>query len=341
MMGSRRQHDRIWSIILAGGNGDRLRPAISRWFGHHKPKQYCTFVGTRSMLQHTIDRADRLAAPERRVTVIAEAHQHLAWEQIEDRSVGTVISQPLNRDTAAGIFFPLTYVRARDAEATVVIYPSDHFVCPEDRFLEIVGRAVSAAEWLTDRLVMLGVQPDRVEREYGWIEAGGELGWASGHQVRAVHSFVEKPDHAEGVTEKRSGMWWNTLVIAAKLETLWKLGWQCFPKMMPLFERLGHAIGTSYEGTVLESIYRVMPAWNFSSHLLARVTDHLAVLELAGVSWSDWGSPERILDDIHSFGLDPTFSLEGKGHMRKPGLLGAHPANAFQADGLFLQPRMT
>jgi mannose-1-phosphate guanylyltransferase len=327
---SKRQHDRLWSIILAGGDGDRLRPAIHQWFGDHKPKQYCTFVGTRSMLQHTIDRADRLVPSERRVTVIAQAHQHLAWEQIEGRAAGTVISQPDNRNTGPGIFLPLTYVRARDAKATVAIFPSDHFVCPEEQFLEIVGRAVSATEWLADRLVMLGVQPDRAESDYGWIQVGGELGWASGHQVRAVDAFVEKPDSIEWVNEVRSGMWWNTLVIAAKLETLWKLGWECFPEMMPLFERLGNAIGTSYEGTVLESIYRVMPAWNFSSHLLARATDHLAVLDMAGVSWSDWGSPGRILDDIHRFELQPTFSLARRGQMRKPRLLDIHPANAFQ-----------
>lgn len=330
MNGSRRQHDRVWSIVLAGGNGERLGPAISQWFGHQNPKQYCTFVGTRSMLQHTIDRADLLATSERRITVIAQAHQHLAWEQMEGRSVGTVLSQPFNRDTGPGIFLPLTYVRARDAKATVVIYPSDHFVCPEERFLDIVRRVVSATEWLTDRLVMLGVPPDREEPDYGWIELGGELGWASGHQVRAVKSFVEKPSSSETMNKSRAGMCWNTLVLAAKVETLWKLGWQCIPEMMPLFERLGNAIGTSYEGTVLEAIYRVMPAWNFSSHLLARATDHLAVLQMAGVSWSDWGCPERIFEDIHRFGLQPTFSLEKEGQMKISRLLDIQPENALQ-----------
>lgn len=330
MKSPRRQHDRVWSIILAGGNGERLGQANSQWFGHDKPKQYCTFVGTRSMLQHTIDRADRLVAPERRIMVIAQTHQPLAWEQLEDRAVGTVISQPLNRHTGPGIFLPLTYVRARDAKATVVIFPSDHFVSPEEQFLEFVGRAVSATEWLTDRLVMLGVKPDRAEPEYGWMQGGGELGWASGHQVRAVQAFFEKPDLTEWETVTRSGMWWNTMVVAAKVETLWKLGWRYFPEMMLLFERLAQAIGTSYEGTVLESIYRVMPAWNFSSHLLARATNHLAMLEMAGVSWSDWGSRERILDDIHRFNLQATFLLEGSGHREQFSRLDIQPANALQ-----------
>ena len=45
----------LWSIILAGGEGERTRPFIEQWLGGHKPKQYCTFVGKRSMLQHTLD----------------------------------------------------------------------------------------------------------------------------------------------------------------------------------------------------------------------------------------------------------------------------------------------
>ena len=48
----------LWSIILAGGDGERTRPFIQEWLGVAVPKQYCTFVGTRSMLQHTWDRAN-------------------------------------------------------------------------------------------------------------------------------------------------------------------------------------------------------------------------------------------------------------------------------------------
>lgn len=46
----------LWSIILAGGNGERLRPMVQSWLGQPRPKQYCTFLGTRSMLEHTLDR---------------------------------------------------------------------------------------------------------------------------------------------------------------------------------------------------------------------------------------------------------------------------------------------
>jgi hypothetical protein len=60
----------VWSIVLAGGDGVRTKEFIRRWLGHEKPKQYCTFVGSRSMFQHTLDRTDRLT-PWERVVVVA------------------------------------------------------------------------------------------------------------------------------------------------------------------------------------------------------------------------------------------------------------------------------
>ena len=51
------RQNRVWSIVLAGGEGERVQPLVQRWLGQPKPKQYCAFVGTRSLLQHTLDRA--------------------------------------------------------------------------------------------------------------------------------------------------------------------------------------------------------------------------------------------------------------------------------------------
>ena len=66
-------HERgnVWSIVLAGGDGVRTNEFIRRRFGYEKPKQYCTFVGSLSMFQHTLDRAARLTPWERVVVVAA------------------------------------------------------------------------------------------------------------------------------------------------------------------------------------------------------------------------------------------------------------------------------
>lgn len=298
-----------WSIVLAGGDGTRVGSFVQRWLGQPRPKQFCTFVGTRSLLQHTVDRAARLTPAAQSVLVIAQTHRQEAMTQLDGRGVGTVLFQPANRDTGAGVFLPLTYVRARDPLATVIIYPSDHFVYPEERFLATVQDAVLVAEGLPDRIVLLGVAPDRLELDYGWILPGKRLAHAGTNPVQAVRTFLEKPTAQQADDALANRALWNTMVMTAKVETLWRLGQQCFPELIERFERLGRAIGTSEEARVLETIYQTIPRRNFSCDLLQRVPEQVAVTELTNALWSDWGRPERITEALRRIGRTPTFPL--------------------------------
>lgn len=262
------------------------------------------------MLQHTLARAELLCPPERQVTVISQAHLDEALPQIMDRPERTMILQPENRDTGAGVFLPLTHIRARDPRGTVVIYPSDHFICPNLEFAETVAKAVKAAEHFTDRLVLLGVAPDRPEPDYGWVRPGSDLGQLRGQSVRSVLKFVEKPPLDEAETLMAEGGLWNTMIVAAKVEALWQLGRQHFPEIMVLFERLERAIGTPNEEKVMLEIYREMPVRNFSSGLLASAADKVSVIELTDVLWSDWGNAERIAETLRLIGKQPAFPEE-------------------------------
>ena len=313
-----RMSNRIWSIVQAGGDDGGIRAFVQRWLGRPKPKQYCAFVGGRSLFQHTLDRASKLCQPERIVTVIAREHQGEAWSQLDGRSGGMVLLQPKNCETAADIYLPLAYVLARDPQATVVFYPSDHFVYPEHRFLDSVQRAILTVEGLPDRLVLLGVTPDRLELDYGWIMPGEKLDGSVKDQIRAVDSFLEKPTAAQADRALAGGGLWNASVLVAKGETLWELGWQCFPDLMRLFEGLSQSIGTPQEEQALDAIYREMPAYHFPSDVLQRVPERVAVIEMTGVLWSDWGKPERIANTLRQIRRQPVFPLESLGRPFAP-----------------------
>jgi mannose-1-phosphate guanylyltransferase len=300
----------LWSIVLAGGEGARTRPFIEKWLGRHLPKQYCTFTGTRSLLQHTLDRARKLAPDEHTLVVIDQTHRQFAEPQLEGRPSTRVIPQPRNCDTAPGIFLPLSYIRRIDPQATVIISPSDHFVYPENRYISILQAAVEEAAYI-NRVILMGVVPDRLELEYGWIHPGSVIS-DSGRSVWSVRSFIEKPTLPEARAAMDVGALWNTFVLIAKAEKLWELGWSYLPKMMPLFERLTDAIGSDSEPEVIRSIYASMPILNFSSELLQRAAEHVAVVKLTDIFWSDWGSPERIvrtLGRIHGKSAFPSMHL--------------------------------
>ncbi len=286
----------LWSIVLAGGEGIRLRPFVQRSLGYPLPKQYCAFTGTRSLLQHAVDRARRLAPDERTLVVIDRSHLRFAEPQIRGNRNIRLILQPCNRDTAPGIFLPLTYVRYMDPDATVVIYPSDHFVFPEHHLVSAVQKAVEHAATL-DRIILLGVVPDRLELEYGWIRPGDVIA-DNGCSVRSVRSFVEKPSLPEARAARELGALWNTFVLISKVKTLWRLGCRCLPDMMPHFARLGIAIKSGRDAATIDAIYETMPAKNFSTDLLQRAPGHAAVVQLEYVFWSDWGSEDRVIQSL-------------------------------------------
>ncbi|HSF14787.1 MAG TPA: hypothetical protein VLK65_04475 [Vicinamibacteria bacterium] len=113
-----------------GSQGVRLASFTERWLGLPYPSRIArSSEGVRCSSR-------RIAKPEQVVTVVAREHAGYWSHQIGGALARGAVTQPVNRDTAAGIFLPLARVRASSPEATVAVFPSDHFVHPRGRFLE-------------------------------------------------------------------------------------------------------------------------------------------------------------------------------------------------------------
>jgi mannose-1-phosphate guanylyltransferase len=52
-----------WGLVLAGGDGARLRSFTKRITGYELPKQFCPILSSKSLLEETLDRVfpDRCA----------------------------------------------------------------------------------------------------------------------------------------------------------------------------------------------------------------------------------------------------------------------------------------
>ncbi len=114
--------------------------------GGRSIKQFCAVIDRRSMLEHTLARVEQLI-PRKRIVVVNRYHREEVAQQLAHWPAENVIFQPENRDTTAGILLPLAYISHRDPLATVTIFPSDHFVLQEGRFMDDVRRGV----WETRR----------------------------------------------------------------------------------------------------------------------------------------------------------------------------------------------
>jgi mannose-1-phosphate guanylyltransferase len=295
----------LWGIVLAGGEGRRLAPFIRACMGCDRPKQYCALVDHRSMLAHTLRRAERLIPPERLLTIVTAPHLAYAQEELHDCPADTMIVQPQNRETGPGILLPLLHVHRRDPAGVVVLLPADHFIWEEARFMAAVARAAAFVGAHPDVPVLLGVDPRRPEVDYGWIEPGARLGHVRGTTVSGVGRFWEKPAAPLAEALYRQGCLWNILVLVARAEALVALFEAFTPMLMRAFDPIRQALGTPREPTVVRDVYATLPASNFSQTILACCPERLGVLRVDGVYWSDWGDAARIQDDRARFGLGP------------------------------------
>ncbi len=301
----------LWGLVLAGGEGKRLQEFVHQLRGESLPKQYVNFVGTRSMLQHTLDRAERLIPRRKILTVVTEHH---LWaptvrRQLSDRAPATVIVQPENKDTGPGILLPLTYLYKGCPDATIALFPSDHFILEEDRFLDHVRLAARAVHHDSSQILLLAIEAQRAETEYGYVVAAGYNGHIDLCGCRKAAHFVEKPDPAEARLLVAAGALWNTMIMVFKVETLLRHVQTLYPEVASLFRALSDLIGTAAEDRKIQEIYRHLRPLNFSKDILesiaARFPASISVLPVLGVTWSDWGSPQRLLESKKSLDLRP------------------------------------
>jgi mannose-1-phosphate guanylyltransferase len=206
---------RQWVVVLAGGDGRRLAAATMDSDGNHVPKQFCRFGSDASVLSHTLERAGRLAGPDRIVAVVQEAHRR--WWQDELRALprSNVISQRANRGTAVALLQALDTIVARDRDAQLLVLPSDQEVADEHAWHTTLRRVVDAALAAPEHVVLVGVEP-QPDPDYGWI-LPGEL---VGQHARTVLGFAEKPGAAAAAELAVRGGLCSAFVFAASAMAL-------------------------------------------------------------------------------------------------------------------------
>ena len=200
-------------VILCGGSGTRLWPLSRR----SRPKQFAAVLGEATLFQASVRRArgDGLRAP---VVVTAEDYRFAVMEQLGDAGVEAeaVLIEPAARNTAPAVLAAAMLVAARDAEALMLVMPSDHAIPDDAGFRAAVARGVAAAR--DGRLVTFGIRPDRAETGYGYLELSDAQ--AEGDAAQDLWGFVEKPD---GETAARlvegGGHLWNAGIFLFRAAT--------------------------------------------------------------------------------------------------------------------------
>ena len=294
-----------WSLILAGGDGIRLKSLTRAITGDPRPKQFCPLLDGETLLQRTRRRVDLLTRFDHQAVVVTRAHEEYYRPLLGDLAPGRLVAQPDNRGTAAGLLYPLLRISDLAGDVPVAVFPSDHFVDDDRAFVAAAAVALEAVRVRPDLVVLLGIEPDTPETEYGWIEADSRPLPMDSALVFPIRRFWEKPtaDVATGLLAR--GCLWNSFVMVGRISAFLDLISAGTPELTAAFAPLRRALGSSREAYVAEQIYATLPSINFSERVLVPSASRLGVVRVKGVEWSDLGNVERVFATIRRNGWHP------------------------------------
>jgi mannose-1-phosphate guanylyltransferase len=294
-------HGNRWGVILAGGDGVRLRPLTNMICGDDRPKQFCPLLGERTLLGQTLQRSEQ-SIPQEHLLVSLSAHHSKWYSREADLRPSQRVVQPENRGTAPAIVHSLLSLAQLDAQALVAILPSDHHYSGEQLFATALESAFETAALRKDTIVLLGARPDYPEVEYGWIEPGLSIG-PIGSELFRVRSFQEKPaiDVAENLLDQ--GFLWNTFVMVGNVRAYLQMVQAALPYLLDVLAQARMWAGQ--EVHIEDSLYERIPPVNFSGRVLGVHPEHLTVLRMNDVGWTDLGNPERAHVTARQNGYEP------------------------------------
>jgi len=294
-----------FAVILAGGDGTRLRPITQAIAGDDRPKQFCTILEGETLLERTRKRATTDILSKNTFFSLTRKHERFYRPLLSDVSDDLKVIQPAGRGTAPAILYSLFRIAKTNPTATVAFFPSDHFFSDDTAFMAHVSFAFDTASYNPKSVVLLGIEAEGPETSYGWIEPASSLFGDLPTAISRVRRFWEKPSFDVAKDLYASRCLWNSFVMVGGVDTFLKMFETHLPGLYRIFSAASKLIGTRMETAVIRSIYEWIDDTNFSSDVLEKCSDELLVMRVRNVGWSDLGEPARVISTLNTLGMRP------------------------------------
>ena len=221
-------------IILAGGSGTRFWPRSRRAHA----KQVLALDGERSMIQQTVERLKPLAGDDNIWVITNEYLAQEIADQLKTVPERQIVQEPVARNTAPACGLAAFLIERENPEAILGIFPSDHVIGDEPRFLKVLQKGIALAA-AGDNMVVLGIEPTRPETGYGYIETGDI---APDDAALHVRRFTEKPNLNRAEEFLAVGnYYWNSGMFLWSARTLANAVRDHLPETAPLLESIAKA----------------------------------------------------------------------------------------------------
>ena len=226
----------LYAVVLAGGRGTRFWPRSRT----KHPKQLMNLWGRTSLLQQTVERL-RPLIPLSRVWVFT--NEELVAEvirQLPGVPRSQIVAEPVQRNTAPCAGLAAELIGARDPEAVLGVFPSDHTIRKPGVFRKVVKLAAKNAA--QGAIVVLGIAPRWPETGYGYVEFNDPPSLTS-IQALPVKRFHEKPPLPVAQRYLRAKrFFWNSGMFFWKARTIREALRRFLPETAAILESIAHRL---------------------------------------------------------------------------------------------------
>ena len=271
----------IYVVIMAGGVGSRFWP-YSR---NSRPKQFIDILGTgKSLLQMTYERFLKTTGKDNIMVVTNHNYAEIVKEQLPEMSDSQILSEPERRNTAPCIAYAAYKVLAKDPNATMVVTPADHAIFQEDKLAQIIDTAATAATG-SEKLLTVGIKPNRPETGYGYIQYLAN----DGKEVLKVKTFTEKPELDLAKKFLASGDFvWNAGIFVWSVKAIVDSFKKHLPEVAETFEEGMDLYDTTQEEAFINKVYGQCKSISIDYGILEKSSEVYVVP--GDFDWSDLGS---------------------------------------------------
>ena len=296
-------------VILAGGSGTRFWPRSRR----ARAKQVLALDGERSMIQQTVERLKPLAGMDKIWVITNEYLAHEIADQLNGVPAQQIVQEPVARNTAPACGLSAFLIERENPNAVLGIFPSDHVIADEPRFLKALQKGIAVAA-AGDNMVVLGIEPTRAETGYGYIETGD---YTADDSALHVRRFTEKPNQNRAEEFVAAGnYYWNSGMFLWSARTLANAVREHLPETAPLLEKIAAAYGTPDFESVFHALYPLCENISVDYAVLeprSAKGEHLSHLYClpAEFSWNDLGS----WASLYEYQMETRLRGDGEGNV--------------------------